>query len=94
MTAPGRLARVSVLPRPARVLVVTLVVLAGVALACQRRPLEDASSGYDLVSLLDLATVRQGTGLIDLGTPQGRTLLEHGWSWDEVAESSFAWGVA
>ena len=71
----------------------TMAVLAGIALACRSPPVEDTGAAYDLVALLDLTTVRSETRLIDLGTPAARTFLEHGWSWDEAAGTSFVWGV-
>ena len=92
-TALARLVRVFVPPRPAQGIVVALLALAAVGLACRQPPPEVADATGDLVALLDLATVLQETGLVDLGTPHGRALLEHGWSWDEAAETTFAWGV-
>ena len=70
-----------------------MVAVAGLLLACgggSHGPVADAG---DLVSRLDLATVRHETRLIDLGTAPARDFLDDGWSWEEAAGGDAVWGV-
>ena len=82
-----------VLSRPARALAVALAVLAGLGEGCRRPPGRQAERAYDLVALLDLATIRRETRRVDLGGAEARQFLEQGWSWDEPGEPSLAWSV-
>lgn len=77
------------LHRPALAALLLAALLAG----CGPRGPGDFTPFLDLIQQLPLAEVRHETGLVDLGTPAGRSHLRKGWSWDEAGDrqETFAW---
>jgi choline-sulfatase len=77
---------------------VPLVCLLGLLAGCGRagigpeRPKRPGGVVRDLIADLDLAEIQREPGVVDLGTPEARSLLRQGWAQDEADDQhTFVW---